>query len=196
MREFLNFYNKILYAFAAIFFIFIFSMAISQKAYAQTYTCIWDDSTGGEECIPDNTSDCLSQPGCTANCNQYLNYRDCYTNNPHNCICPPGNPNDSKVDFDYLYAQIGSHYSSTSTIGGIISTLLLYVFPIAGLLLLLFLIIGGFRFMFSAGDPKAAQSARSIITTAIIGFFIIFFAYWLTRLLGTILGLGQITSIF
>jgi hypothetical protein len=81
-------------------------------------------------------------------------------------------------------------------IGSIVSSLINYLFPLAGLLLLLYLIFGGFQMMFSRGDPKAMQSAQGKITNALIGFVIVFAAYWIVQLIASILGLGKIGEIF
>ncbi len=84
----------------------------------------------------------------------------------------------------------------SGNIGNIISTLLPYLFTISGIILLLYLIYGGLQLMLSRGDPKGVQAAQGKITTAIIGFIIIFIAYWLVQLLGKVLGLTQIGGIF
>jgi len=81
-------------------------------------------------------------------------------------------------------------------IGSIVSGFLNYLFPLAGILLLLYLIFGGFGLMTSGGDPKAVQSAKSKITNALVGFLIIFAAYWIVQILGTVLGIEAITNIF
>ena len=81
-------------------------------------------------------------------------------------------------------------------IGNIVTNLLDYLFPLAGILLLLYLIYGGFSLMVSGGDPKAVQGAKSKITNALIGFVIIFAAYWIVQLIASILGLGKIGEIF
>jgi len=70
-----------------------------------------------------------------------------------------------------------------------ITIILNYIFPIAGILLLIYLVLGGFQLMFSRGDPKAIEGARGKITNAILGFIIIFVAYWLVSLLAKIFGL-------
>lgn len=75
-------------------------------------------------------------------------------------------------------------------IGDIISTIFTtYVFYAAGIALLFYLIIGGFQFMLSRGDPKATQAAQSKITNAIIGFVIVFLAFTIVQLIGQLLGL-------
>lgn len=82
------------------------------------------------------------------------------------------------------------------TIGNIVSEFIKYLFPLAGILLLLYLIIGGFGLMTSGGDPKAVQSAKSKITNALIGFVIVFAAYWVVQIVASVLGLGKIGEIF
>ncbi len=81
-------------------------------------------------------------------------------------------------------------------LGGIISGLLPYLFAGAGLLLLFYLIYGGLSLMLSRGDPKAVQSAKDKITSAVIGFIIVFVSYWLVQIVGTILGIEAITETF
>lgn len=63
------------------------------------------------------------------------------------------------------------------------------LFPVAGVLLLAYLIWGGFDYMTSMGDPKKAEAGKTKITHAIIGFFIIFAAYWITQLVAFLFGL-------
>lgn len=81
-------------------------------------------------------------------------------------------------------------------LSGIISAFVPYVFGVAGLFLLLYLIWGGFGFMTSGGDSKALEEARKKISFAILGFLIIFVAYWLVQLLALVLGIPQIKSSF
>lgn len=99
------------------------------------------------------------------------------------------------VNFDQLNKAIGLNQNLTS-LGSIISAVVPYLFGIAGFLLLLYLIFGGFSYMMSGGDPKAAESAKQRITNAIIGFVIIFVAYWLVQILGMVLGITQFQQIF
>lgn len=75
-------------------------------------------------------------------------------------------------------------------IGDLISELLPYVLVIAGLLMGFFLISGGFELLTSGGDVKKIEAGQKRITKAIIGFLIIFLAYWLAQILETILGIS------
>ena len=80
------------------------------------------------------------------------------------------------------------------TIGEVISTIIPYIFGAAAIALLIYLIIGGFQFMLSRGDPKASQAAQAMITNAVIGFVIIIIAFLLVQLIGQLFGLGTSSS--
>jgi hypothetical protein len=81
-------------------------------------------------------------------------------------------------------------HNSGLSVGQIITKFLPYLFVVAGLMLMFYLIMGGFGLMTSGGDPKKVQSAQGKITSAVVGFFIIFVAYWITQLLQSIFGLS------
>lgn len=84
---------------------------------------------------------------------------------------------------------------SQGTIGNIIGTALPIVIGLAGLGLLLMLISSGYTFMTSAGDAKKMEEGKQRLTYAIVGFLIVFGAYWLVQILGVMFGTG-ITSGF
>lgn len=75
------------------------------------------------------------------------------------------------------------------TLGKIISAFLPYVLILMGLLLFIYLLWGGFDFLFAEGDPEKIKGARMRIVNALVGFLIIFSAYWLARLVEYIFGL-------
>lgn len=76
-----------------------------------------------------------------------------------------------------------------ASLGLIVSELLKYLFPVAGLLLFAYLVMGGFSYLTSGGDPKAMEQAKGKVTNAIVGFVIIFVAYWLVQILEFMFGL-------
>ena len=94
-----------------------------------------------------------------------------------------------------LEEEVGLDFAG-GNFGEIISALLPYLFAGAGLLLLLYLIFGGIQFMTSGGDPKARESAKGKITGALVGFIIIFASYWIVQIVGIILGIEAIQTIF
>jgi hypothetical protein len=94
---------------------------------------------------------------------------------------------------DSISQGIGLSFTSIS---GVINSAILYLFPIVGLVLLVYLIYGGFEVMTSAGDPKKIASGRLKITYSLLGFLIMFAAFWIVQLLAIALGLPDITDIF
>lgn len=101
----------------------------------------------------------------------------------------------AQIDFNALEGATGLK-PEFKDLGTIISSLLPYFFAGAGLLLLLYLLYGGLSLMLSRGDPKAVQSAKDKITGAVIGFVIVFAAYWIVQIVGSLLGIPDITNIF
>jgi len=76
-----------------------------------------------------------------------------------------------------------------ANLGAIVSKILnTYIFFFAGLILLLMLIMGGFQMLTSAGDPEKVKAGQGKITTAVIGFLIVFAAYWLMQIIEVLLG--------
>ena len=79
-------------------------------------------------------------------------------------------------------------------IGPLVSVFLRGAFTIAGLILLFYFILGGIGMIGSAGksDPKAAEQAKQTLTSAVMGFVVVFTAYWIVKLLGTLFGIPDI----
>lgn len=51
----------------------------------------------------------------------------------------------------------------------ILEKVLDYLFPIAGLICLIFIIMGGYMWLISAGDPAKVKQAQGTLTWAILG---------------------------
>lgn len=71
-----------------------------------------------------------------------------------------------------------------------------YVFAAAGMGLLLMLVSSGFTFLTSSGDAKKLESGKQRLTYSLVGFIVIFVAYWLVQILGKILGITEIQNTF
>jgi len=63
-----------------------------------------------------------------------------------------------------------------------------------GIALFLMLLVGGFNFLFSAGDPKKLEQARGTISQAIVGLLIMSAAYLIINLIGKFTGVESITT--
>lgn len=106
----------------------------------------------------------------------------------------------TQIDFGALEAtalpKLATASGGNLKLGFILSEILNYLYPIAGLCLLLYLIYGGIQLLTSTGDPKKVESAKDKITGALIGFVIIVAAFWITQIIASILGLSNFGDIF
>lgn len=72
-------------------------------------------------------------------------------------------------------------------LASIVNNAIPMLFGIAGIILLAYILWGGFDFLTSMGDPKKAEAGKNKITAAIIGFLIIFVSFWIVQLVKTLL---------
>ncbi len=79
--------------------------------------------------------------------------------------------------------------SDLKSLGEIVSRALTFLFPLSGIILFGIIIISGFQLLTSAGDPKAMEKAKQRLTWGIIGFVVIFVAFWLMKVLEFLLGI-------
>ncbi len=85
--------------------------------------------------------------------------------------------------------KIAGVSSSEITLGHIVSRVLQFMLPLAGVALLFVLIWGGYDFMMSQGNAEKIKSAQAKITTGLIGFGLLVFSYLIVRLITAIFGL-------
>jgi hypothetical protein len=85
-----------------------------------------------------------------------------------------------------LTGPTGSRFTNLASL---VTYALPIIFSIAGLLLLVYLVWGGFDFLMSMGEPEKAEIGKAKITNALIGFVIIFVAYWLVQIVQYLFGI-------
>ena len=98
-------------------------------------------------------------------------------------------------------ADIGSDFIGTNPnlttqegVGKIVSAIIAGSLSIAGVILLFLLIGGGIAMIAGAGksDPQSVEKGKKAATSALIGFVVVFSAYWIVKLIETITGLNLI----
>lgn len=95
------------------------------------------------------------------------------------------------IDWNILKSAFPTGSLATAgSIGDIINILFPFIFAIAGLLLFVFLIMGGFQLMTAGGTPEKIKAGQGKITAAFIGFLIIFSAYWIIQILEKVFGIS------
>jgi len=99
------------------------------------------------------------------------------------------------VSIDGGYS-VSSGLTTPGTISDLIGRAFPFIFAFAGVGLLLMIISAGFTLMTSAGDAKKMEEGKNRLTFAIVGFLVIFTAYWAVQLLGIAFGIESITNLF
>lgn len=75
------------------------------------------------------------------------------------------------------------------TAGGIISGAVSLVLIVVALVFFFILVLGGLKWVTSGGDEKKVGEARAQITNALIGLAIVFAAWAIMKLIGTVFGI-------
>ncbi len=92
--------------------------------------------------------------------------------------CPPG------TTFSKL-CNINS-----SNIGATLSNFVLFLFIVAALIALFFLIWGGIKWILSGGDKGKVETARSTIIAALIGLVVTFLSFFLLQIVLGLFGIN------
>ena len=109
--------------------------------------------------------------------------------------------------FDHVFAQSltlpdGTQVSGPSgldwadNLGKVVSRGVSFVLAFAGIGLLIMLLASGFEYLTSAGDAKKLEGAKQRLTYSIVGFLLIFTAFWLVQIASRIFGLTEVQNIF
>ena len=85
--------------------------------------------------------------------------------------------------------------TSTLQIGDALGTVIQFLFVIAVILALGFLVFGGIKWITSGGDKGGVEAARNTIIAAIVGLIVVFLAYVVLNLVLTFLTGNDIRAI-
>ncbi len=88
---------------------------------------------------------------------------------------------------DITKTQASSLAKTLTTPGAIITRALQFAIPAAGLILFVMIIWGGFEILTSASSGKK-DAGKQRITAAVIGFVLLFGAYWIAQIIEVIFG--------
>ena len=157
------------------------------------------------QCVPQTPSDCQSNEVCKCEAGEIEPNSglilDCL---PGICVTPtptskpalasPASGETQSIDFNAIVSPLPDlaapfRPGPTGNVARIINLVLPYVFIAAGLILLFVLISAGFNMMFGAADEKKVAAAKAQLTNGIIGFVLLFLAYWIVQIVATILGI-------
>jgi len=92
---------------------------------------------------------------------------------------------------DAFGSRFGQFGSGGLGLGDFVSIILSNAIVLAGFAMLVLFLIGGFSVIAGAGqdNPDQAAKGKQAITSAIIGFIIVFASYWIVKIVETLTGL-------
>lgn len=88
-----------------------------------------------------------------------------------------------------------TQYQGTEGLGSLLTNVVTTIAMVAGVLLLGFFIYGGITWLTAQGNEDQVEKAQKILSNAVIGLVIVAVAFFLTEIIGTILGFGNIFNI-
>jgi len=79
----------------------------------------------------------------------------------------------------------GRKYDQLTDIGSLVSLFIKIVFAVSGIVILVFIIMAGIGLIAGAGssDPEKIEKGKQSATSALIGFVVVFVAYWIVQLI-------------
>jgi len=71
---------------------------------------------------------------------------------------------------------------------GVFESIITVALELAAIALFLMLVVGGFKYITSGGDPKSVESAKNTLTYAILGMVLLASAFLILRFIGVFTG--------
>jgi len=100
----------------------------------------------------------------------------------------------ASVDIGNAFLGQGHFLTNLTGVSQLVTMLIQISLTIAGVVLLFLMIAGGISLIAGSGngDPEAAERGKKTITSAAIGFAVVFAAYWIVQLLESLTGFSNI----
>ena len=93
----------------------------------------------------------------------------------------------------FIQDSTGAEIATLQGFECIFRNILLIIIPFAGLAAFVVLIVGGFQFLNSGGDPKAAGAARTTLTYAFLGIILVVASWLILQLVRSVTGVDVTT---
>lgn len=76
-------------------------------------------------------------------------------------------------------------------VGSLVSVIVNAAFVLSGIILLFFIVFGGISMITGAGkdNPEQAAKGKQAISSAVLGFIVVFAAYWIVQLIELVTGI-------
>jgi len=84
-------------------------------------------------------------------------------------------------------------YTSEAGLFGVLSVIIKNVFVIAGIILFIFIIVGGLGMIINAGNAEKQKQSSNVLGSAITGFVIMMVSYWIIKIVEILTGVTIIS---
>lgn len=90
-----------------------------------------------------------------------------------------------------LFGENENSPAGAPTLGDLIFSVLQILLIVAASVAVIFLVIGGYRYVVSRGNEEGTEAAKKTITSAILGLVVIILAFAIVRIIAAVLLQGQ-----
>ena len=96
----------------------------------------------------------------------------------------------AEVNIGEKFLGTNSKLAEVTAVGDLVTVVIRGAFAVAGIVLVVFLIMGGIGIISGAGsdNPEKLEKGKKSVTSAIIGFVVVFAAYWIVQLIEALTG--------
>jgi len=84
-------------------------------------------------------------------------------------------------------------YTDEKGLFGILSVIIKNVFVIAGIILFIFIIVGGLGMIINAGNAEKQKKSSNVLGSAVTGFIIMMASYWIIKIIEILTGITIIS---
>lgn len=98
----------------------------------------------------------------------------------------------AQIDIGTKFLNNSDFLTETTDVGKLISTIVSNAIVIAGVILLFLIVLGGIGIISGSGsnNPEKTEKGKKMLSSALIGFIIVFTAYWIVQLIGKLTGIS------
>lgn len=90
---------------------------------------------------------------------------------------------------DPISAEDLARINRLSKPASLLGEILVFAFPLSGVILLVMILWGGFEMVSGAANKKSMDAGRQRITAAVVGFVLLFVSYWIIRIVEQVFGI-------
>lgn len=95
---------------------------------------------------------------------------------------------------DCLVFQKDKATTAYTGVGDLINNIVPNLYIAGGLVIFIMIIMGGFTIISNAKDPHKIEEGTKTITSAIIGFVVLFASYWIIQIIQVVTGIRILNS--